>query len=125
MTNTMLNDLTATRALIADSRDWDRGMLVSPSGCLCLLGAVGVATGLFDRVCIDEARVIPVYDQLDQSPVATALAELIKVRADDVHQFPYKRATTTVISFNDNSLHVEVMELLDDAIDRLQKGEAL
>ncbi len=118
--NTLLDNLIATRALIEHPDDWERGTLVSPSGCMCLLGAIGIATGLFTREEVIDAHVIHAYYNLDQSPTAEALAQLIKAQAECVSDYPYTRATTIVSAFNDDSVHSDVIALLDKAISNLQ-----
>lgn len=118
--NTLLDNLIATRALIEHPDDWERGALVSPSGCMCLLGAIGIATGLFTRESVKDDNVVNAYNNLDQSPTAQALAQLIKAQAECVSDYPYARATTIVSTFNDDSVHSDVMELLDTAISNLQ-----
>jgi len=115
--NTLANDLTAARALIANRKDWQQGALVDADGCMCLLGAIGVATDLFKREPL-ESGVCKAYDDLDKSPAVQALAMLVCKQED--RQYKPQNTSVYVHSFNDSNEHEQVIGLLDTAINNLQ-----
>ena len=113
MTNTTRDNLIKARELLADEGKWMKGMLIV-DGCMCILGAIGVATGIIpaDTRNLFKGTQTAVYDALEDSPEVVIVARLARdttVLADPV---------TALYRWNDNSsrTHDEVMDVLDKAI---------
>ncbi len=113
MTNTTRDNLIKARELLADESKWMKGMLIV-DGCMCILGAIGVATGIIpaDTRNLFNGAQTAVYNALEDSPEVVIVAHLARdttVLTDPV---------AALYRWNDTGsrTHTEVISLLDKAI---------
>jgi len=114
MTNTPRDNLIKTRELLATEGKWRQGALLDENGCMCLLGAIGVATGVIDPDTFNDAPVdnsAATYEGLSDAEEVTLVRKAI-------YQDAVYDQTTFVFQWNDKTdrTHAEVINILDKAI---------
>ena len=107
------------------NRGWGQGDLMKPNGSVCLLGAIGLASGNVEAVEQEDHGVFE-----GEGPAAEAalvVAQALGFRSDDEYYY-YDDAWCTpepyavVYNYNDETGRTEdeVLEALDKAIDSLK-----
>ncbi|MDP7733687.1 DUF6197 family protein [Mycobacterium paragordonae] len=100
------------------NRGWGQGDLMKPNGNVCLLGAIGLASGNVEAVEQEDHGVFE-----GEGPAAAAalvVAQALGFRSDDAWFTP--EPCEVVYNYNDETGRTEddVLEALDKAIDSLK-----
>jgi hypothetical protein len=124
-----MNDVTQilkdAKSLIANENDWFQGSLINSSGCMCALGAIALASGLYEdkehcysRILADGIDDdVDIYSVLDYNPAVIKLADAIENAGYAVKWRGDATASAKVFRFNDDASHAEVMAMFDKAIE--------
>lgn len=113
--------LKKSKEVIAE-RGWTTGELMNQNGCVCALGAIGVATGHDSDMAVE--RYAPFAEDGDAKNAANAVATYIYSSDEDYYDWiePADVDYDIVHGYNDGHTKEEVIELFDNVIERL--GEA-
>lgn len=113
--------LKKSKEVIAE-RGWTTGELMNHNGCVCALGAIGVATGHGAAMAVE--RYMPFVEDGDAKDAAAAVAAHVYTTNADVYDWlePADVDYDIVHGYNDGHTKEEVIALFDDVIERLAEA---